>query len=143
MNIDDVTIIEQGDFEVGQLQAVREGLDEQSNITKNFGNIEPFAFAIVDFDGKFYGGLRGVSYYGCLYIDMLWVTSELRGQGFGVKLVKKAEEVAKLRQCNFITVQDFNNQALDFYLKQGYKLIFEQYGFYHNAKMNFLRKDLQ
>lgn len=56
-----------------------------------FVPIETFAFFIKDSVGKTRGGCSGITYYGCLYVDLLWVDPQLRGQGWGTKLMAKAE----------------------------------------------------
>ena len=79
--------------------------------------------------------------YGCLYVGQLWVAEELRGQGYGTQLMKKAENLARKSECSFMAVNTFDWEALDFYKKLGFYVEFERHGFSKNAIFYFLRKD--
>ena len=68
------------------------------------------------------GGINGITYYGCLYIDMLWVISNLRGTGLGTKLMQEAETLGKKEGCNFATVNTMDWEALHFYDKIDFML---------------------
>lgn len=71
-------------------------------------------------DHQVKGGIVGATYWGWLDIQMAWVDESLRGQGYGLKLLRMAEDEARLRGCAnaFIDVADF--QALGFFHRQGY-----------------------
>jgi len=55
-------------------------------------------------------------------IDYLWVDDSVRGKGYGTRLVKHIEEVAKDKGCMVVWLNTFGFQAPDFYIKQGYEL---------------------
>jgi ribosomal protein S18 acetylase RimI-like enzyme len=42
-------------------------------------------------EGAIVGGVTGEIYWDWLYIDLLWVSEELRGQEFGRRLVEQIE----------------------------------------------------
>lgn len=104
--------------------------------------IEFFAFFIRDEKNKIQGGCNGNTLYGCLYIDGLWVTEALRGQGYGIKLMQAAEKHAIKSDCTFMAVNTMDWEALDFYKKIGYYIEFERHGFKKDSIFYFLRKDL-
>lgn len=56
-----------------------------------------------------------------IYIDELWVTPELRGQGFGRKLMQLAEDFAGTRGLQGIWLWTQSWQAEDFYRQLGYR----------------------
>ena len=53
-----------------------------------------------------------------------------------------AEDLAKGSQCQFITVNTFEWEALNFYKKLGFYVEFARYGFDKDSVFYFLRKDL-
>lgn len=73
-----------------------------------------------DTDGKIVGGLEGSTYWGWLNIRLLWVSDDLRGSGYGRKLVETAEKYAADRGCNGAVVDTFSFQARGFYEALGY-----------------------
>ncbi len=84
-------------------------------------NVKPLGVFIKDSDGKLAGGLYGVTYWGWLYIETLWLRDDLRGQGYGQRLVGMAEEEAVRRGCHSAHVDTMDFQAPEFYEKLGYQ----------------------
>ena len=74
-------------------------------------------------DGAIIGGLLGGTYWGWLYVDILWVKEEERGKGLGSKLLEAAEKEAVLRGCHHAHLDTMSWQAPAFYQKHGYTLI--------------------
>ena len=104
--------------------------------------IEFFAFFIKDENDKILGGCNGDILYGCLYVAQLWVDNSIRGKGYGVELMRKAEQLGREKGCNFLAVNTMNNDALGFYRKLGYVVEFERRGFVNDYVFYFLRKQL-
>ena len=69
------------------------------------------------------GGLLGSTYWGWLVIDILWLREDLRGQGYGSRLLIEAEEEALRRGCKRALVDTLDFQTPNFYLKHGYTLL--------------------
>lgn len=109
---------------------------------RGMSHIRPFAFFVKDHNQKILAGAKGVSIYGALYIDLLWVSANLRGQGIGSKLMDECEKLAKKRGCTFVNLITMDWEALPFYQKLGYQLEYVRHGYERNSKMNFLKKDL-
>ncbi len=65
-------------------------------------------------------GLLGGTYWGWLYIRILWVHESQRGQGLGSQLLAKAESIAVERGCQHAHLETHDFQALEFYQKHGY-----------------------
>ncbi|WP_428491807.1 GNAT family N-acetyltransferase [Rhodopila sp.] len=86
-------------------------------------------------------GLAGETYSGWLFVRYLWVTEELRGQGFGRRLLDAGEERAQDRGCHSAWLDTFSFQAPDFYLKLGYQ-VFAELDWSADHKRIFLRKRL-
>jgi len=123
-------------------QILFEGINEEAVLKKKMERINPFGIFIKDTQGTVLGGLNGVTYYGCFYVDMLWVKEELRDQGLGKKLMIEAEKIGRERQCSFATVNTMDWEALTFYQKLGYDIEFVREGYIKGSKMYMLRKKL-
>ena len=83
------------------------------------------ALSIVEYDdhGDIIAGILGGTYWGWLYIDVLWVAEAHRGQGLGSKLLAEAEREAVRRGCHHVHVDTMSWQAPHFYQKHGYERI--------------------
>ena len=117
-----------------------EGISEHARKVRGLppGN----AFFIRDVNGQIKGGCSGYIFYGCLYIDLLWVDKLIRGKHYGTHLMENAEKLAKENKCHFIAVNTMDFEALDFYKKLGFTTEFERFGFDKNSIMYFLNKKL-
>jgi ribosomal protein S18 acetylase RimI-like enzyme len=71
-------------------------------------------------DGNIRGGLVGYTGRGWLYVSMLYISEELRGQGLGSRILDMAEEEAHKRGCIGAYIDTMNPAALKLYLKLGY-----------------------
>jgi ribosomal protein S18 acetylase RimI-like enzyme len=74
----------------------------------------------VDDAGELVGGLTGWTWAGLLGIDMLWIREGSRGDGWGSRLLRAAEEEARRRGCDRACVSSFTFQAPAFYQGHGY-----------------------
>lgn len=72
-------------------------------------------------EGELLGGLIGKIYRNALFVDKLFVEDNLRGQGWGERLLSRAESIAKKDGAAFAHLDTFSFQAPDFYEKLGYK----------------------
>lgn len=124
------------------IQILNDGIMEEAKEKKGMKQLDFFAFFIRDENGKIIGGCGGDNMYGGLYVGQLWVTESLRGKGYGTQLMKKAETLAKESKCNFIAVNTFDWEALDFYKNLGFYVEFERRGFDKDSIFYFLRKEI-
>lgn len=82
-------------------------------------------FLLKDPDNAIAGGVIGATYWDWLYIDLMWVRENLRGQGYGRKLLSLAEGLARERGAGHAYLDTFTFQAPDFYRKLGYEVFGE------------------
>jgi GNAT superfamily N-acetyltransferase len=88
-------------------------------------NFQLLGILLKDDAGRTIGGLWGRSAYEWLFVELLFVPDELRGQGLGSSLMHQAEEIARTRNCIGVWLDTFDFQALPFYQKLGYALFGE------------------
>ena len=72
-------------------------------------------------DEEIVGGVIGATYWDWLYVNLMWVREDLRGQGFGEQLLEKAEAEARRRSAKRSYLDTFSFQAPAFYKKFGYE----------------------
>lgn len=101
----------------------------------------PLDIYLFDTDDNLLGGLVAVTYWGALYIDMLWVAESMREQGLGMALMQRAEAEALERGCTFGWLRTFSFQARGFYEKFGYRVIGELENHPPGYTYYFMRKD--
>jgi ubiquinone/menaquinone biosynthesis C-methylase UbiE/ribosomal protein S18 acetylase RimI-like enzyme len=93
-------------------------------------------------DGSLAGGLLGYT-WDWLYVKTLWVTEAVRGQGYGARLLARAEAEAVRRGCRHAHLDTFSFQALPFYQKLGYQVWGQLDDLPPGHTRFFLRKELQ
>lgn len=78
---------------------------------------------VIDKNGRIIGGIIAKMYcWNVVYVDILWVDIEYRGNGIGTYLLTELEKIAKNKGVTLIHLDTFDFQAKDFYLKQGYEV---------------------
>lgn len=83
--------------------------------------LEKFALLVRDEQGgQILGGLYGKVSGGWLFIELLSVPEQARGQGVGSRLMRMAEELARKKECVGIWLDTFSFQAPAFYQKNGF-----------------------
>jgi predicted N-acetyltransferase YhbS len=71
--------------------------------------------------GKIVGGLVAETYFGWMFVSLLWVSERYRGKGCGGSLMKTAEAEARSRGVRNVYLDSFSFQAPAFYAKLGYR----------------------
>lgn len=80
-------------------------------------------YVIKDAEENIIAGINGCFYLReCLYISILFVNKDQRGQGLGSILLKFMEQEAKSLNIQLIHLDTFDFQAKDFYLKHDYEI---------------------
>lgn len=101
------------------------------------------AFYLRDAEGKLVGGVYGgYGIFKWLYIDTLWVSDELRGRGYGTRLMAAIENEAIKNNCTNAYLDTFSFQAPEFYKRLGYEIYGELNDFPAGHSRIFLRKKL-
>jgi GNAT superfamily N-acetyltransferase len=126
--------------------------DKTSILRKHLGafNVEraqidqsqDLAIFLSDPQGELVAGIVGWIWGECLEIAYLWVHSELRGQGYGSRLMERLEAEARQRGCWISVLDTFSFQAPAFYTKLGYDIFGSVAGYPNGVQKVFLRKHL-
>ena len=105
-------------------------------------NFQRLCFVLKDPEGEVVGGILGETYWNWFYLDLLWVSEELRRQGYGTQLLKIAEEEARVRGAKNAYLDTFSFQAPEFYYKNGYQVFGELSDYPPGNTRYFLTKTL-
>lgn len=124
------------------IKYLTQGLADYADEMRQQKPQEDFAFFLRDEQDKIIAGCNGIIYYGCMYVDQLWVDAAHRGQNHGSKLLREAEDYAKRKGCFCVTLDTMDWEALGFYKKQGYDLEFERRDYVGGAMLFFLIRKL-
>ena len=125
------------------VEAVRRGLREASEAAGGVPqNYWPLSIILREADGTVAGGAVGSGYWEWVFLDMLWVRQDLRGQGWGERLLLAAEAEGRRRGCAGIWLDTFSFQARPFYEARGYELFGEIPDHPSGHTRHFLRKRL-
>jgi GNAT superfamily N-acetyltransferase len=85
----------------------------------------PLANFLKDERNAVLGGALGHVWGGWLDLDALWVAEPYRGQGYGAKLLRAAEDEARMQGCHGVFLTTFSFQAKPFYEQFGYEVVAE------------------
>ncbi len=122
------------------IQAVQAGLREFNIAHIGPSNSRLLQLFLRDDSGEIVGGLLGEIRWHWLYVATLWISTDLRGHGYGSDLLSTAESEARSAGCIGIYLDTFEYQARPFYEKHGYELFGALEGYppgysqYHLAK---------
>src|SRR5215216_7122743 len=92
---------------------VRDGLALSNVAVTGDSYYSPLAIFLKDERGAVLGGALGHVWGGWLDLDTLWVAEPFRGQGYGAKLLRAAEDEARMQGCHgvFLTTFSFHSGA--------------------------------
>jgi GNAT superfamily N-acetyltransferase len=83
---------------------------------------QDLAIFVRDTQDQLVAGIVGRTWGQCLEINYLWVHHDLRGQGYGKRLVQTLEQEAQTQGCCTAAVDTYSFQAPEFYQRLGYKV---------------------
>ncbi|MGX1129966.1 GNAT superfamily N-acetyltransferase [Streptomyces glaucescens] len=109
----------------GQDEALEKLLDDEltafNGAAGGAGTPEEFSVRVDDAAGEPVGGLTGWTWGGLCAVHLLWVREDVRGDGWGSRLMRAAEEEGVRRGCTDMVVSTYTFQAPEFYLKLGFR----------------------
>jgi GNAT superfamily N-acetyltransferase len=105
---------------VEDVRSIEEGLYTYNRQFAGADNYQRLTIFLGTADDRLAGGLLGATYWGWLYISILWLEKTARGQRFGTQLLLAAEQEAICRGCHRVHLDTLEFQALLFYERHGY-----------------------
>ena len=124
------------------VESLRKSLSQYNLNQSTIGESEELAIFLKDERDQIRAGIYGQLWGQCLDVDYLWVHADLRGQGYGQKLLLELEIEAARRGCNQIFLDTYSFQAPDFYQKLGYEIWGVKDGYPNQHRKYFLKKRL-
>lgn len=121
---------------------IGQGISEYNTAQAGEDNAQSLCFVLRTPDQEIVGGVIGATYWDWLHLDLIWVKEELRGRGYGHRLLMHAEDEARKRGARHAYLDTFSFQAPDFYGHRGYKVFGELPDFPTGHKRCFLSKEL-
>ena len=106
-----------------ETEFVREALDRFNEEIVGKDGHEPLNIVEYDENGAVVAGILGGTYWGWMYVDVLWVKEEFRRKGIASRLLSSAEAEAVRRGCHHVHLDTMSWQAPEFYKKSGYEVI--------------------
>ena len=106
-----------------EIDFVRESLMQFNDAHVGNDGHTPLNLVEYDADGNVIAGILGGTYWGWMYVDILWVDENYRRRGIGAKLLAAAEAEAVRRGCHHVHLDTMSWQAPDFYKKHGYEVV--------------------
>ena len=106
-----------------EIKYIREELNQFNNERVGEDGHTPLNIVEYDANGNIIGGILGGTYWGWMYVDILWVHESHRYKGIGSKLLRKAKKEAIRRGCHHVHLDTMSWQAPEFYQKHGYEVI--------------------
>jgi GNAT superfamily N-acetyltransferase len=88
------------------------------------------------------GGVVAAIYWDWLCIDLMWITEDLRGCGYGNRLLILVEDEARQRGAKHAHLDTFSFQAPGFYERHGYQVFGTLQNFPQGCQRYFMTKQL-
>ena len=117
---EEYTLREEPDAPYEDVEAVRWGLSRFNQRHAGDDSFTPVTLLLRDSVGAVIGGLIGGTYWSWLYVEILWLDDAVRRQGWGTRLLARAEAIAAERNCAAVHLDTTSFQARGFYERNGY-----------------------
>ena len=118
------------------------GLSSYNKQQAGDNKFQRLCYVLQSADQEIVGGVLGEVYWGWLYVDLLWIEEELRGQGYGHRLLVRLEDEARERGAGNAYLDTFSFQVPDFYQRHGYQVFGELQDFPPGQRRFFMTKQL-
>jgi GNAT superfamily N-acetyltransferase len=121
---------------------IGQGLRDYNKQQAGDDQSQGLCLALFSTNEEIVGGVIAETNWDWLFINILWVKEELRGQGYGERLLKQVEEEAQQRGAKNSYLDTFSFQAPEFYKRNGYKVFGELLNFPPGHQRYFFTKSL-
>jgi GNAT superfamily N-acetyltransferase len=103
-------------------EVIGQGITDYNNQQAGEGHAKLLCYALYAPNHTVVGGIIGETHWNWLFINLMWIREELRGQGYGHKLLIAAEDEGRKRGVTNAYLDTFSFQAPEFYQKHGYQV---------------------
>jgi GNAT superfamily N-acetyltransferase len=103
-------------------EVIGRGIRDYNTQQASDGRAIFLCYALFAPDQSMAGGIIGETHWNWLFINLLWVREELRGKGYGHRLLQAAEDEGRRREATHAYLDTFSFQAPDFYEQHGYQV---------------------
>lgn len=122
-----VLTIGEGDQDTGEYvkqQLIQYNLQYAAS-SPNTPRVESVYLVVRDQAGCIVGGINATIKinWGVCHVDIFWLDEAYRRSGYGSRLLRQVEEIAKEKGCITVQLETATFQAPDFYKKQGYEIM--------------------
>src|SRR5215210_5999388 len=138
----DLRIVSEPRGDAGDATFVRESLWLFNVGVTGDSYYSPLAVFLRDDRDAVLGGVLGHAWGGWLDLSILWVAEPFRGQGYGARLLRAAEDEARMQGCHGVFLTTFSFQAPGFYEKFGYEAVADIPDYPKGHSYHVLKKSL-
>ena len=107
------------DSELDAFGKANERLVDFNRTKANWGTAV-FTVVLRDEGGSLRGGAHGVVRMGAVEIRSVWLDGDLRGQGFGARIIRAVEDEARRLGARAALLDSYEFQAVGLYERVGY-----------------------
>lgn len=118
------------------------GLQEYNVHHAGEEKFQRLCFVAQTIEQEIVAGALGEIYWDWFHLDLMWVRDDLRGRGYGQRLLLAIEEEARQRGAKNVFLDTFSFQAPGFYTRHGYQVFGELPGFPAGHTRFFMTKSL-
>ena len=121
---------------------IGQGLTDYNKLKAGDDLAQNLCFVLQTSDEVVVGGVIGATIWDWLHINLMWIKDEIRGRGFGHRLLTLAEDEARNRGAKNTYLDTFSFQAPEFYTQHGYQVFGILKEFPSGHQRYFLTKQL-
>jgi GNAT superfamily N-acetyltransferase len=104
------------------LRFLEDQINEFNVAATGIGDARDLVILLRDPAGRIYAGLSGHTWGGAAEVKLLWVDEAWRYRGVGSRLLRAAEQEARIRGCAKMVLSTHSFQAPQFYRRLGYAI---------------------
>lgn len=124
------------------IETLGAGLTEHSLKFVERPGFLPLGVLAHDNSGRLVGGIFAYINWNWISINLVWVASELRGTGFGSRLLDAVESEGLARGCRWAHLDTMSYQARPFYERKGYEVFATLDDYPEGGQRYFMKKKL-
>jgi len=142
LSVNEPTIAVTNEPAAADIAALGAGLTEHSLQFVARPGFVPLGVFARDDRGRLVGGIFAYVNWNWLSINLVWLAPELRGTGFGSRLLQTVERAGVERGCRWAHLDTMSYQARPFYERHGYEAFATLDDYPEGGQRFFMKKQL-